>query len=79
MFSLEQISNWLVAGAGALFLGVLSIGVSYVRDIGKRMQEIADKMTGLVAKDQVHDERHSDVDERLEDHEQRIRFIEVRH
>ncbi len=79
MFSVEQLSQWLIAAMSMLFLAVFSFAVGYIRGIGKRMQEIAEKMTELVAKDKVHDERHENVDDRLEDHEQRIRYVEARH
>ena len=77
MITADEINQWVENGVGAMLLACVSFGVKYIRDMGKRMQEICTQLSILVLKDKHHEERHADLDDKVKDHENRLRAVEA--
>lgn len=62
----------------SLLSGIGTIGVSYVQKISETMTTLTKNVVELNAKMEIQTTRMSYTDNRLEDHENRIRRIEIR-
>lgn len=78
MFTLEQISAWISAGCGILLVSVCTFGVGYIRQIGKKVNEITNYIAAATERERAHRDKHEDIEKIQTDYERRLRLVERR-
>lgn len=77
MFSLDQLSQWIVAGAGMLILAVCSFGVSYIRGVGKCLTRLDKTMDKLLEREAFHKKDHERIEGDMKEHDERLHILEL--